>query len=176
MNIKQRKAFTLVELLIVIAVIGILFIVLISKVDFTTDEAKATGVQTDFRSFQLAFDTIAQKHNGFNTFGWDTGDTNGDRVRNSYDKGDTNKDGIQNNGEIWTGHKVLGETWTGIYTLVKPGTTFADVGYDVDAIAKLEDAINSCLDMNLQIDIHIDGTITMMNGAKDPWGKEYHGY
>ena len=56
---KQRKAFTLVELLIVIAIIGILFIVLVSKVDFATDKAKATGVQTDFRSFQLAFDTVA---------------------------------------------------------------------------------------------------------------------
>ena len=44
-------AFTLIELLIVIAIIGILFIVLVSKVDFATDKAKATGVQTTFRSY-----------------------------------------------------------------------------------------------------------------------------
>ena len=62
-----RKAFTLIELLIVIAIIGILFIVLISKVDFATDKAKATGVQTDFRSFQLAFQTVAREHQGFSS-------------------------------------------------------------------------------------------------------------
>ena len=176
MNIKQRKAFTLVELLIVIAVVSILFVVLISKVDFATNKAKTTGIQVDFKSFQYAFDTIAQKHSGFNTFGWDTGDINANRQRDSYDEGDTNKDGIQNGGEVWTGHKVLGETWTGVYTLVKPGTTFADVGYDADAISNLENAINACLDMKLQIDIHTDGTITMMNGAQDPWNNEYRGY
>ena len=53
-NPNKRKAFTLIELLIVIAIIGILFIVLVSKVDFATDKAKASGVQTDFRSFQMA--------------------------------------------------------------------------------------------------------------------------
>ena len=64
-NIKTRRAFTLIELLIVIAIIGILFIVLVSKVDFATDKAKATGVQTDFRSFQLAFNTVARENQGF---------------------------------------------------------------------------------------------------------------
>ena len=61
----KKNAFTLIELLIVIAIIGILFIVLISKVDFATDKAKATGVQTDFRSFQMAFETVAREHAGF---------------------------------------------------------------------------------------------------------------
>ena len=61
----KKKAFTLIELLIVIAIIGILFIVLVSKVDFATDKAKAAGVQTDFRSFQLAFDTVATQYAGF---------------------------------------------------------------------------------------------------------------
>ena len=63
----KRKAFTLIELLIVITIIGILFIVLISKVDFATDKAKATGVQTDFRSFQMAFDTVAREQAGFSS-------------------------------------------------------------------------------------------------------------
>ena len=74
-SLLNKRAFTLIELLIVIAIIGILFIVLVSKVDFATDKAKATGVQTDFRSFQMAFDTVAKENAGFNTFGWDTGDT-----------------------------------------------------------------------------------------------------
>jgi prepilin-type N-terminal cleavage/methylation domain-containing protein len=73
----NRKAFTLVELLIVIAIIGILFVVLVSKVDFATDKAKATGVQTDFRSFQVAFETVSRENSGFNTLGWDTGDNAG---------------------------------------------------------------------------------------------------
>ena len=113
----KKRAFTLIELLIVIAIIGILFIVLVSKVDFATDKAKATGVQTDFRSFQVAFDTVAQENAGFNTFGWDTGDTNGDKIRNSYDAGDANQDGIKQADEVWTGRKVYAETWTGIYLL-----------------------------------------------------------
>ena len=167
----KRKAFTLIELLIVIAIIGILFIVLVSKVDFATDKAKATGVQTDFRSFQLAFEQVAKENSGFNTFGWDTGDTNGDRVRNSYDVGDTNKDGIQDSGETWTGRKAYTETWTGVYTLVKPGTT----GYDATVIAALESAINKNLDPKLHITINTDGIVTMANGAQDPWKNEYHG-
>ena len=66
-NQHKRKAFTLIELLIVIAIIGILFIVLISKVDFATDKAKATGIQTDFRSFQMAFETVAREQQGFSS-------------------------------------------------------------------------------------------------------------
>ena len=62
---QNKKAFTLVELLIVIAIIGILFIVLISRVDFATDKAKETGVQTDFRSFQTAFYSVATELQGF---------------------------------------------------------------------------------------------------------------
>ena len=169
---KKRKAFTLIELLIVIAIIGILFIVLVSKVDFATDKAKATGVQTDFRSFQMAFDTVAKENAGFNTFGWDTGDTNANGKRDSYDEGDANKDGVQDTGEIWTGHKVYAETFTKVFSLVKPGTT----GYDREALNRLETAINANLDPKLHITIKDDGEIVMANGAQDPWNKEYHGW
>ena len=168
----KKQAFTLIELLIVIAIIGILFIVLVSKVDFAMDKAKATGVQTDFRSFQLAFDTVAKENAGFNTFGWDTGDLNQDGIRNSYDEGDTNKDGIQNGIEVFTGHKVYAETFTKVYSLKKNGTG----SYDREALNRLETEINANLDPKLHITIKDDGEIVMANGAKDPWNKEYHGW
>ena len=196
---KNKKAFTLIELLIVIAIIGILFIVLVSKVDFATDKAKATGVQTDFRSFQVALDTVAKENAGFNTFGYNTGDnagaipngyafesteaenkTKGDGIRNSYDQGDKNLNGKQDvNGvdgytgttEVFTGRKIYTETWTEVYTLVKPGTT----GLDATAVFALETAINKNLDPKLHITIAADGKITMANQARDPWKNEYHG-
>ena len=173
----KKKAFTLIELLIVIAIIGILFIVLVSKVDFATDKAKATGVQTDFRSFQLAFDTVAKENSGFNTFGWDTGDANQDGIRNSYDEGDngagggTAQNGIQDGTEVFTGHKVYAETFTKVYSLKKNGTG----SYDREALNRLETAINANLDPKLHITIADDGAISMANGARDPWNKEYHG-
>ena len=175
---KKRKAFTLIELLIVIAIIGILFIVLISKVNFATDKAKVAGVQTDFRSFQMAFDTVAKENAGFNTFGWDTGDLNADGIRNSYDEGDngagggTANNGIQDGTEVFTGHKVYAETFTNVYSLKKNGTG----SYDRDALNRFESAINANLDPKLHITIKDDGEIVMANGAKDPWNKEYHGW
>ena len=173
-----KKAFTLIELLIVIAIIGILFIVLVSKVDFATDKAKASGVQTDFRSFQMAFDTVAKENAGFNTFGWDTGDANQDGIRNSYDEGDNGagggiaKNGIQDGTEVFTGRKIYDETFTKVFSLKKNGTG----SYDRDALNRLETAINANLDPKLHITIKDDGEVVMANGAKDPWNKEYHGW
>ena len=174
----KKKAFTLIELLIVIAIIGILFIVLVSKVDFATDKAKASGVQTDFRSFQMAFDTVAKENAGFNTFGWDTGDANQNGKRDSYDEGDNGagggiaQNGIQDGTEVFTGHKVYAETFTKVFSLKKNGTG----SYDREALNRLETAINANLDPKLHITIKDDGEIVMANGARDPWNKEYHGY
>ena len=64
-SLKTKKAFALVELLVVIAIIGILFVVLISKVDFATDKAKTAGVQTDFRSYQMAMKMVGMEQQGF---------------------------------------------------------------------------------------------------------------
>jgi prepilin-type N-terminal cleavage/methylation domain-containing protein len=192
----KKKAFTLVELLIVIAVIGILFVVLISKVDFATDKSKATGVQTDFRSFQLAFEQVARENAGFNTLGWDEGDnaggvdtvggsitidgtaytyTNadkdcGDRVRNSYDEGDMNLDGIKQSSETWTGRKVYTETWTGIFTLECPAEGITDFAHaDDNAVILLENAINKNLDPKLHIVIadRVDDGTTQDGYAAD---------
>jgi prepilin-type N-terminal cleavage/methylation domain-containing protein len=178
----NKKAFTLIELLIVIAIIGILFVVLVSKVDFATDKAKATGVQTDFRAFQVAFEQVAKENAGFNTLGWDEGDENGDHIRNSYDEMDTNKNGVRDGSEEpFTGRKVYAETWTGIWTLTNPNADAVADGQDVSAIKLLEDAINKNLDPKLQIvisetkDAH-GYAITMANQARDPWKTEYHGY
>lgn len=61
----RKKAFTLIELLVVIAIIGILFVVLVSKVDFATNKAKTIGVQTDFRSYQVALQAVGFEQQGY---------------------------------------------------------------------------------------------------------------
>ena len=177
----NKKAFTLIELLIVIAIIGILFIVLVSKVDFATDKAKATGVQTDFRSYQMAFETVAKENAGFTTFGWDQGDVDYDGVRDSRDEKDTDKNGVQNDTEAdFTGRKVYIEDFTGIYSLRKSTKSGENLvlgtAYDTDALARLETAINANLDPKLHITISPEGVISMANGAQDPWKTEYEGY
>ena len=63
-NVK-RKAFTLVEILIVICVISILFVVLVSRVDFATDKSRQAGVQNDFHAMQSALHVIALENNSF---------------------------------------------------------------------------------------------------------------
>ena len=165
----NKQAFTLIELLIVIAIIGILFVVLVSSVGGMIGKAKISGVQTDFRSYQYAVEQVAREFDGFNTLGWDTGDENGDRICNSYDENDTNKNGIQDDNEdTFTGHIGYKETWTNVYTLINP----ADEN-DNSAILALENALNKYLDPELKIRIDNDGRITMMNGMKDPWNAEY---
>jgi prepilin-type N-terminal cleavage/methylation domain-containing protein len=169
---RHSKAFTLVELLVVIAIIGILFIVLVSSVDFANDKAKASGVQTDFRSFQVAIEQVAKEYDGLATLGWDIGDANGNKIRDSVDIGDTNKNGIQDNDETFVGRKKYIETWKEVYTLDNPLDAT-----DKSAYVALETAINANLDPKLHITI--DPTtykITMANGYQDPWGKEYEGY
>lgn len=61
---QKRKAFTLVEILIVVAVIGILFVALVPRIDFAGDKARETGVKTDFRAFELAAEQILRENAG----------------------------------------------------------------------------------------------------------------
>jgi|GEM_PF-3473434 len=65
---KKKTAFTLVEILIVIAVIGILFVALVPRIDFAGDKARETGVKTDFRSFELASEQVIRENAGFGDF------------------------------------------------------------------------------------------------------------
>lgn len=67
MNNYQRKkrAFTLVEVLVVVVIIGILFLVVMSRVDFSTDAARESGVDTVLNSYQLAANAVGLDRAGF---------------------------------------------------------------------------------------------------------------
>ena len=62
---RKRKAFTLVEVLIVVAILGILFIALMASVNWSTDTARETGVQTDMRAYQTACNAVGLEGAGF---------------------------------------------------------------------------------------------------------------
>lgn len=70
---QKKRAFTLVEILIVVAVIGILFVTLVPRIDFAGDKARETGVKTDFRSFELAAEQILRENAGIGEFCDDRG-------------------------------------------------------------------------------------------------------
>ena len=65
---EKKRAFTLVEILIVVAVIGILFVTLVPRIDFAGDKARETGVKTDFRAFELAAEQILRENAGIAKF------------------------------------------------------------------------------------------------------------
>lgn len=167
----NKKAFTLVEVLVVVVIIGILFVILMSNVDINTDKARATGVQNNFQEFALACELTAHEKLGFNSFGWDTGDANGNKNKDYIDTGDENRNGIRDAGETWTGSIEYLETWTGAYTLKKPGTS----KYDEAALLNLQKAFNTNIDPKMKISIHPDGSINPSTHFKDPWGTEYSG-
>ena len=61
---KRKTGFTLVEILVVILIIGLLFVFLVPKIDSSTDKARETGIKTDFRSYQTAFESVAREQGG----------------------------------------------------------------------------------------------------------------
>ena len=65
---QKKRAFTLVEILIVVAVIGILFVSLVPRIDFAGDKARETGIKTDFRSFELAAEQLIRENAGLADF------------------------------------------------------------------------------------------------------------
>ena len=60
----KKSGFTLVEILVVILIIGLLFVFLVPKIDSATDKARETGIKTDFRSYQTAFEAVAREQGG----------------------------------------------------------------------------------------------------------------
>jgi prepilin-type N-terminal cleavage/methylation domain-containing protein len=54
----RKKAFTMLEVLIVLVVISILFILLVSRVDFSVTSSKEMTVQTDFITYQIALEEV----------------------------------------------------------------------------------------------------------------------
>ena len=65
MRTNKKQAFTMVELLVVLVILGILFVVLMANVDFTTEEAKSTGAMNLLHSYQTAANTVGLQYTGF---------------------------------------------------------------------------------------------------------------
>lgn len=73
-NLRNQKGFTLVEILVVIVIIGILFTVILPRIDFAGDKARQTGVKTDFRTFTVAAEQYFRESagNGLNYAGFNS--------------------------------------------------------------------------------------------------------
>jgi hypothetical protein len=149
----------------------------------TVDEAAMENLRADFRTLKTAFEYVGKNKKGFTTYGWDTGDLNGNHIRDFFDEGDFNKNGNREPGEVWTGVKVYSEEWTGVYSLVNPSDE-----NDKSAFKALEHDINEKLSESLletlQIEIIPEIEGYKMNGnakirfedGKDYWDNSYHGY
>lgn len=60
--LKNKKGFTLVELMMVIAVIGILAAVLIPKMGFLKDTAKEAGIDSNMRTVEATINSMIFKY------------------------------------------------------------------------------------------------------------------
>ena len=67
-NLKNKKGFTLVEILTVVSLIAILFVIFVPRLDFATNKVRESGLQSDFRSYQLAFEQVARQNSGMKSF------------------------------------------------------------------------------------------------------------
>ena len=65
-SMKSQKGFTLVELLVVVAIIGVLAAVAIPKFTGATDEAKVAKIKADMRTIGSAIALYQAKNNGTN--------------------------------------------------------------------------------------------------------------
>ena len=99
---QKKRGFTLVEILIVVAVIGILFISLVPRIDFAGDKARETGIKTDFRSFELAAEQLIRENAGLADFA-DVSELCGDNGINLYldDALKFDDSGVSNKEDQW---------------------------------------------------------------------------
>lgn len=63
-GLKKEDGFTLVEVLVVIAIISILFVTLMPQIENAVNRSRETGVKTDFRSFQLGAESYIRETTG----------------------------------------------------------------------------------------------------------------
>lgn len=63
LQFKRKKAFTLMELMIVMSIVLILFVSFNTSARFAADKTRMAGVQTDFREFFNAVEMIGSKAN-----------------------------------------------------------------------------------------------------------------
>jgi len=69
--IKEYKGFTLVEVLVVIAIVGILLAVLLPAVQAARESARRAGCENNLRQIGLAFQNHASRMGAFPSGGWD---------------------------------------------------------------------------------------------------------
>jgi prepilin-type N-terminal cleavage/methylation domain-containing protein len=61
---KKANAFTLIEILVVILIIGLLFVFLVPKISNATDKAREVGVKNTFHSYETAFESVMKERSG----------------------------------------------------------------------------------------------------------------
>lgn len=61
---KDVRGLTLIEVLAVIAILGILFVLLIPRINVAGDKAKEAGVKTDFRSYEMSIEQVMMEQSG----------------------------------------------------------------------------------------------------------------
>ena len=64
-RLNKKKAFTFVELLIVMAIIGILTVTVVVGVNWSTDRARESGVQSTLHSYEIAANKVGVQLAGY---------------------------------------------------------------------------------------------------------------
>lgn len=106
---KDNRGFTLIELIVVIAIIGILFVVLIPRINVAGDKAKEAGVKTDFRSYEMAVEQVMIEQSGLPR---DVGDSSKIDLSKSRDEINKVLDAEMKLGEMELGDKTSGKGTT----------------------------------------------------------------
>ena len=169
---KRKTGFTLVEILVVILIIGLLFVFLVPKIDSSTDKARETGIKTDMRSYQTAFESVAREQGGLGANAI-AGEEKAIQLINgyldpalkiTYAAGDAmeaakedpwnnnylvevNQKAASNNGYVSV--RTMGKDMRNTYT--QDDLVDAMEGYELDAAGKVTGtAVSGCLDTDLE--------------------------